>query len=112
MTIKTITMTDRPPVRIDTEKWELIASVKDWDNQHECQANRTWKMFVREHEDGRRLVYAVYTTQFQSDSARRGGELVPADGDLISAIHRVADDTCMSEGLAQRLIADLPAEDI
>ena len=44
----TITMTDRPPVRVNKRVWDLVAQSKDWEGQYECQANRHWKVSVRQ----------------------------------------------------------------
>lgn len=106
----TITLTRRAPVTVSKEEWPIIASAKDWDNQHECQANRTWKLTVRQHADGRALVYGVYTTQYQGEKDKRGGELLEgANPDIPAAIGRVADYLGFDCGLADRCIADLPA---
>ena len=115
----TITLTGRAPVTVDKEQWPVIASAKDWDNQYEFQANRRWKLTVRQHEDGRAIVYGVYTTQYQNEDERRGGELLdtnrPGTGtepDIPGAILRVAEYLNFDRRLADRCIADLPAVDI
>ena len=111
----TITLTDRAPVSVDKDTWPIIASAKDWDNQYECQANRTWKLVVRQCEtygDGRCLVYGVHTSQFQSEPDLRGGELVEDIADVPAAIKRVAEYLEFQGRLADDCIADLPAEAI
>ncbi len=112
----TITLTDRAPVTIVKNDWGVIASAKDWDNQHESQANRTWRLTVREHDDGRTLVYGVYDSAFQHERDARAGELVPANDDgsydyLAPVIRRVA-EACGCERIADACIADLPAQEI
>lgn len=95
---RTITLTGRAPVRINEAEWPEIASGrwKDHDNQYECQANRTWDLTirVRQHADGRAIVYATYDydTQFQNEAgfAVRVGGLVAASGDLVAEINNVA----------------------
>lgn len=126
---RTITLTDRPPVRITDAEWPTLASgTFEWhDNQYRFQANRTRDIFVkvRQHADGRVLVYAGYDTssawQGETGDRHRTGELLEAGGDIIAALHRVADELatralgahaneirdCMNE-----CIADLPAQDI
>ena len=130
---RTITLTDRPPVRIDEDEWGVVASAsdKEFDNQYEFQANRIskWYIGVREHDDGRCIVYATYsyTTNYQNSrgySAKRG-VMLPKDStmdDVVKAIKEVASDISGAEHdgedssrwptLANDCIADLPAEEI
>jgi len=115
----TVAMSDRAPVRIDPELWPRIAGASRHDGQVECQANHVWYIRVRQHDDGRRLVYG------ELDSGSGGvhigwrgasaGFLVDAiDGrpdtaETVRAIRRVAgviDDA----QLGDECIADLPAE--
>ena len=108
----TITLTDRRPVKIDKATWALIASAKDWDNQHECQANRTWKLFVRQCQkdgDDRCIVYGIYDTCYQGEDDRRGGEIVDDIDAVPEAIKRVAEYLGFNQSLADSCIADLPA---
>lgn len=122
---RTITLTDRAPVRIKVEEWPLIARAKDWDNQHESQANRTWHLHVRQNKkDGRTLVYGTYDSQFQGERNLSAGELLTPPSDAVisedqwyiwdeipAAIKRVAAN-CNCERIADVCIADLPAQDI
>ena len=108
----TITLTDRAPVRIVKDDWPIIASSKDWDNQYEAHANRTWKLTVRQHHDGRAIVYGISTTQFQGEKDHRGGELLDKDSDLAEAIRRVGEDLGFSDNLIDHCIADLPAVEL
>lgn len=108
---RTITLTDRPPVRIDEGQWPIVARAKTWDNRHECQANRTWQLYVRQHEDGRAIVYGVYSSQHEGARDLYAGQLVDAGGDIPATIRLVA-QACDCEGIAQECIADLPAEDL
>ena len=122
---RTITLTDRSPVTIKEDDWPFIASAsdKDWDNQYEFQANETWKWFVgvRQHEDGRAIVYATYrfSTQWQNkrDADCKNGVLLdgePTPQDICDAIGQVCGNM---EGerwdeLAAECIADMPAEEL
>ena len=131
---RTITLTDSRPVTIYEDEWPVIAS-SDWgdhDNQYEFQANRkaSATLKVRQHADGRSIVYGIYRyqTQFQDDSDVRvgAGRLVPvADGDgaIITAIRdameHLSSYDSLPEGwqpdwrlLADECIADLPAEQL
>jgi hypothetical protein len=132
MSKRTITLTNRPPVRIDEEQWPTLASASyhDFDNQYDFQANRHWRGFVRvrRHDDGRAIVYAKCSLesafQGERDYEARAGELLDADSattsDIIAAIRRMHGHIDAEPGgrpelwalLADECIADLPAEEI
>ena len=105
----TITLTDRQPVRISKDEWPIIASARDWDNEHESQANRRWKLNVRQHEDGRCIVYGIYDTAWQNESDKRGGQLVDHIAEVPAVIKDVSEYLGFDETLADHCIADLPA---
>lgn len=106
---RTITLTNAAPVRISESLWPVVAVASDHDGQIEAQANRTWSLRVREHADGRRIVYGVHGTCFQNERDASGGEIVPAGGDVVAAIRRVNETIGGSDYLANSCIADLPA---
>lgn len=109
----TITLTDRAPVTIDRDLWPVLTSAKDHDGgEIEVQAHRRWTITVRQHSDGRTIVYAVFASQYAKENDRRAGELHQAGVDVVAAIKRVAASLDFSEELAQRCIANLPAEEI
>lgn len=87
-----VRLTGRRPVDIDTAQWPVIARATD---EHACgQAGQNgsfyWSTVVRQHQDGRALVYVATEGQCQCDFRHvEGGELVPAGGDLPGAIERV-----------------------
>jgi hypothetical protein len=110
-----ITMSERRPITIDPKLWPVIARA-DWHNgQHEFQANTIRRIKVRQHADGRRIVYGFQTAgnggQPIGTRNPAAGFLLPAGADTIRAIRRVGgvidDDT-----LADECIADLPAEEL
>lgn len=125
---RTITLTGRPPVKITEDNWPIIAHGywADHDNQYEFQANRKWRIDirVRQHADGRAIVYGVYDydTHFQSEAgeAHRVGSLLDTSADLPAAIHSIRDDLIERisdadmhrhvSNAADECIADLPAE--
>jgi len=120
---RTITLTDRAPVRILDDDWGVIASAKDWDGQHEAQANRTWAIRVREHvTDGRVIVHGAYTSAWQNERDSKAGELLEGreptsassgnNADVVAAIRRVCESIGGAESLAAACIADLPAQTI
>ena len=135
---RTITLTDRPPVKITEEDWPVIATgLADDDDDHGRGnlPNREWtrEIRVRRHEDGRAIVYGIYdyTTCFQGEAGAyaRRGELLPLPvtyGEIIAAIRAVGAALAEAESDAalddnrkdsrqwraavQECIADLPAE--
>ena len=132
---RTITLSNRPPVRINEEDWPLIASARDneHDGQVECQSNSRsrWFIGVRQHGDGRAIVYATYSfsTNWQGrrDYSAARGVLMTADraaeeGEIVDVITIVADDISNAEcdgddaarwgTLTMDCIADLPAEEL
>lgn len=123
-TKKTIPMSEQRPVEIYPEDWPVIAEAMKHDGNVACQANTEWLIHVREHMDGRRLVYGYCR-------AGRGGKpagwrgahagflidscvrlLAPRDVDdeTIRCIRRV--DGVIGGNLANDCIADLPAVEL
>src|SRR5271168_80256 len=71
----TITMSERRPLKIEPELWPVIAEA-DWHNgQYECQANTIRRIRVRQHVDGRRIVYGW---QQAGDGGQHAGTRNPA----------------------------------
>lgn len=127
-TANTITLTGRRPVRIAEDSWPVIAAGNhdSWDNQYRSQANRetTVRMRVRQHSDGRSIVYGTYLYQSawlgEANVSAKAGELLEPGADICAAIDRVASELCSVDGVdeahvdeARRdCIASLPAEEI
>jgi len=109
---RTITITGRRPVKIVESEWPVIAAAKDYDGQIEFQANRSWVVRVRQHADGRAIVYGVFESRWEGERGLRGGELLDADGDIVGAIRTVSDAIGASDRVARECIANLPAEEI
>ena len=118
-----ITLSDASPVSIDPEAWPIVARA-DWhDGQVECQANNERTIRVREHADGRRIVYgrqfAGNGGQYMGTRNPEAGYLIPAgesrhgEGDeaTIRAIRRVA-GAIGDDELGAECIGDLPAQEI
>jgi hypothetical protein len=120
----TITLSERSPVKIDPEQWPIIASAETWNGQHKSQANYIRWIKVREHTDGRRIIYGVLGRGNGGAPVgwrgASGGYLLSAgtnkgepdrEDETIRAIRRVAgliDDS----KLGDECIADLPAQEI
>lgn len=122
----TITLTDRRPVTIRKEDWPVIASAKD-DSWHGNDVGRyqqalaqgqcdTYRLTVRQHADGRALVYGVLDAAIAAwhqpahGESWRGGDLVEAGADLARVIRRVGESGGLPESVIRACIADLPAE--
>jgi hypothetical protein len=120
-----ITMSERRPLKIDPEQWPIVAQAHRHDGQVECQANTVWRIYVREHADGRRLVYGWMdrgpggkpigwrgaTGGFLVDPDLSVGAVAPNEAETIRAIRRIG-GIVNDDQLADECIADLPAEEV
>lgn len=117
----TITLSDRAPVKINPELWPCIARATWHDGQVQVQANHEAFIRVRQHDDGRTLVYcSLHAGNGGVHAGWRGAaggflledphDPVPSD-DIVRAIRRCAGIISMPE-LGDECIADLPAEEI
>lgn len=123
---RTITLTGRPPVRISEAAWPTIAhgGCERADSPHSFQSNRTTEVGirVRQHADGRAIVYGVYghetRWQHERSATYRAGMLLAPGSDLVAAIRQVGaelqdrsvDDLC--DAAVRACIADLPPVDL
>ena len=113
-----IKMSERRPLTIDPELWPVIAQA-DWHNgQHDFQANTIRRIKVRQHADGRRIVYGFQRAgnggQPIGTRNPEAGFLLAAGADedeTIRALRRVG-GVIDDDGLAEQCIGDLPAEEI
>lgn len=108
----TVPMSERRPMRISKAEWPRIARVSDHDGEVECQANRRWWINVRQHSDGRTLVYGGMSSNWRGERDREGGFLLAPDEarddeTLVRTIRRVA-GIIGRDDLAQGCISDLP----
>jgi hypothetical protein len=133
MSIK-IVLSDRAPVTIVAEDWPVIAEVIRWSGEHRFQSFDEHWIKVREHKDGRRIVYG-YSGDGQGGGrpGRRvlqagflieGGEQfrdvgngplgkTPDDEATIRAIRRVVGIVAIGDSrIADEVIAELPAEEL
>lgn len=113
---KTITLTDRAPITIDPAKWGVIARASGWHGGAiEMQANEEWALYVRQHDDGRAVVYG-YRDRGNggmplSYRGTYGGELLAAGDDIPAAIRRVGKRVGAMD-IIDECIADLPPVDL
>jgi hypothetical protein len=117
---RTITLTGRPPVRIDEAVWPIIARATraTGGNGNECDATRGAEIRVRENGGDapgtRTIVYGHTWSRWQGASGSSAGELLESTDPaaVCAAIRRVCEEMGASEDLAQACIADLPAEEV
>lgn len=130
-----ITLSERAPVKVDPEQWPLVAMADRHDGEVRCQANNEYAIKVREHADGRRIVYGWHRAgdggQHRGFRDTYGGFIVepsnafrenptgdspavtraPDEAETVRAIRRVSgmiDD----DQLGNACIADLPATEL
>ena len=111
----TITMTDRPPVKVSKKFWALVAQSKDWDGEYECQANRTWKVSVRQCQrdgDNRCVVYGSFYSGWSGEDTISAAVIIDNINSAPEAIKDIVEKINGTDSLAQSCIADLPAEEI
>jgi hypothetical protein len=110
-----IAMSESAPVRIDPAQWPIIATADRHDGAVACQANNEWYIAVREHADGRRLVYGWHVAgdggQHAGFRPRHAGWLLSEGEDTVRAIRRVA-GVIADDRLAEEAIAALPATEL
>lgn len=129
MKIRTITLSDRPPVKIDEDLWPILAQAKDAVDRRngtplprdECAK---WSLIVRQHADGRAIVYGVASAPGEGwpshgASDWKGGELIPREVPvqaIVEAIKRVGGDMMALGGaptsIVRECIADMPPEEL
>lgn len=108
----TITLFDRKPVTVVKEDWPIVARADEHDGQVEWEATRQHKLIVRQHSDGRAVVYGIHSTKWRNEKDRRGGLLVESAEQIEAVIMEVAERLDFDPWLAQQCIADLPAEEL
>ena len=106
----TVTLSGRPPVRIQKDRWPVIARAKRSHGEFADQAS--CHLIVRQHQDGRTLVYGVLDSPSQEDQSHRAGCLLQAGADICKAIWEVSGDLGLDPKMAQACISSLPAEDL
>ena len=111
-------------MRIIQDDWPTMARAEKFDGEFEFQASRRAYLRVRQHQDGRTIIYGTFASQWQGESGSAAGVLLtpPADatkGDwvlwpgMLSAIRTVAEDLGYgSDQLIRQCLADMPAEEI
>lgn len=117
---RTITLTNRPPVKIREAEWPVIASAVErpgsFANGTPVSDDETdeYSIRVRQHVDGRTIIYGRINaaTAWTHTEDWRGGELLTAGADVAAAIRRVGESGAIIDSVIRQCIADLPPEEI
>lgn len=106
----TITLTGRRPVTIVKDDWPIISSAK---SKHGI-TGRACKLFVRQHADGRAIVYGI--CEDRSGDQREGilveTYLDPDTDAIADAVHTVGNNLEFDRALVNECLAGLPAREI
>lgn len=125
---RTITLTGRAPVKIRDDQWPAIAEASgdsyggnDYGRRqqalHQGECDK-YTLKVRQHEDGRALVYGILDAAIAAWGAPaggedfRGGELLEQGADIATAIRRVGESCNLPDSVIRDCIANLPAEEL
>jgi hypothetical protein len=117
---RTITLTDRAPVKIHEDEWPTIARASERPRscvnvtpRPDYETDHHW-LRVRQHADGRALVYGALAaaSAWTGTEDWRGGELLAAGRDIAASILRVGKRGGILESVVRDCIADLPAEEL
>jgi len=125
---RTITLTSRAPVTIRESDWPVIAraagdSFDGADLARHRQAVMQgdvdiYSLHVRQHADGRTLVYGVLDAAIPAWGApaggetHRGGVLLPAGANIAQAIRQVGEECKLPDSIIRECVANLPAEEL
>lgn len=115
---RTVTLTNRAPVKIREDQWPEIASASARPGSHRNGTpapdyeTDSYTLRVRQHADGRAIVYGVVdaSTAWTGTESWRGGELLDAGADIAAAIMRVG--AGMPPSVVRECVADLPAVEV
>lgn len=128
----TIALSEEAPVKVDGSLWPIIARTEWHDGKVECQANHVRFIRVRQHDDGRRIVYGrlesgpggvhagwrgahagyrIEAVDRNREKAFAPGNFAPDEDATIRAIRRVA-GAIGDDQMGDDCIADLPAKEL
>lgn len=128
MTMRIITMTERPPVQINDEDWEVIAEASgdsfvgnDYGRRNQALAQGEcdrYTLKVRQHSDGERVIVSgVFDAGWTGSESIRGGVLLQSTSgvstsDIVQAIREVGEYCHLPDRIVRDCIADMPAEEL
>jgi hypothetical protein len=119
---RSITLTERRPVRIRENNWPIVAKgrgdsfgSRDYSRHQQALSQGEldrYYLTVRQHADGRAIVYGSLdaASAWTGSEDRAGGETLDASADLAAAVRRVGEYCQLPDAIIRECIADLPAE--
>jgi hypothetical protein len=113
----TITLTGRAPISITKTEWPILAIGKIFDGPKEDESKNIRCTTVREHEDGRVIVYSWWKSKETGIPWTRGGiitERPVSDEEIVQYIKDVTRNVLSEEHMdvAERCIANMPPEEV
>jgi hypothetical protein len=110
--VRTITLSERPPVRIHENDWPILTSARETENEGEEIIH--WWLTVRRHVDGRTIVYARMEISNDATKPRNvtGGEVLPKGADIAFSLSRIGRECHCPSDMIAHCVADLPAQDL
>ena len=109
------------PIRVRPAEWPVIAHVSERGDVAEGQADHVWWVRVRQHSDGRFLVYGgkqiglggmwpdEVDLLWPDEEEVYSGLLLQAEECIVTAVEQVAEDIGNPE-LADRCVRELPSD--
>jgi hypothetical protein len=85
------------------------AEIHDSKNGIYSDWTRRYTLALRQHEDGRMILYGRFFTRWQGENDARAGVLLAPGADVAIAAQQVADDLgCSDPMLVRELLAEMP----
>lgn len=117
-----INLSESRPVIVESTDWPVVAKANWFSGQHECQANEVAGIKVRQHADGRAIVYGSrdrgpggmpisYNGTNAGYRVSATGVTVPDYTGIERAIRRVAGVLDLNH-LGQECVEDLDPEEV
>jgi len=107
-----ITLTGRRPVTVNDDAWPIVAEAESLNDNAPNPPNRRSVIYIRQHADGRNIVYGWFRSAWQGEPDATAGYILdaPDDGAIAGAVADVAERIDAPAYMVDAVMADLPAE--